>query len=205
MGRILDFKKKYDAKVLSLDPSFSEHGGFGWGIINLNAEVFGGNKNVPIIHRSGLIKPFSSESNLMTMKELCEKVLTLWRHDAGYSKEPLMLVIEQPEIYPGSPVKFTNLTDLSILVGMLINTLCPQITLIPWPREWKGNKKKSDTKDEIENLNDHFSSRALTRDLDGIAIHIRHNVYDALGLGIYGAHVFLGKQPKPRLFLKAAS
>lgn len=206
MGKVLDFKnKKYVQKIFAIDPSFSEHGGLGWGIINRNAQFFGGEENVPIIHRSGLLKPFSSASNLMTMEELCEKFIMIWRNDAGYLKEPTILVIEQPEIYPGSPVRFSNLTDLSIFVGMLTCRLSPRLTLIPTPREWKGNKKKTETQAEIERIDDYHSKRALNRDLEMVALHNRHNVYDALGIGIYGAEVDLGKRPLPRLFRKIAT
>jgi hypothetical protein len=200
MAKILDFKTKYVEKVFSIDPSFSKQNGLGWSIINRDAEFFGGKTNAPIIHRSGILKPFSTASNLMAMDELCDKFIEIWRHDSGYSREPAVLVIEQPEIYPGSPVRFSNLTDLSIFVGMLVNGLSPRLTLAPTPREWKGNKKKADTQAEIENISDFHSKRALKRDLDMVATHVRHNIFDALGLGIYGAEVDLGKRPLPRLF-----
>src|SRR5690606_6238910 len=182
MSKILDFKIKYDEKIISIDPSFSEQGGLGWSIINRNAEFFGGTKNLPVIHRAGLLKPFSTESNLKNMDELCEKFIAVWRNDAGYSKEPLILVVEQPEIYPNSPVRSSSLTDLSIFVGILIKALSPKLVLAPTPREWKGNKKKTDTQAEIENINDFYSKKSLKRDLEVVPLHKRHNVYDALGL-----------------------
>lgn len=205
MSRILDFKTQYAEKIFSIDPSFSKQGGLGWSIINRNAESFGGNKNMPIIHRSGLLKPFSSSSNLMNMEELCEKFTAIWRNDAGYSREPAILVVEQPEIYPGSPVRFSSLTDLSIFVGMIINSLSPKLTLVPTPREWKGCKKKAETQAEIESISEYNSKKALKRDLEMVALHDRHNVYDALAIGIYGAEVDLGKKPLPRLFRRATA
>lgn len=205
MAKILDFKTKYDQKIFAIDPSISEQGGFGWGIINRNAEIFGGEKNVPVIHRSGLLKPFSTASNLMTMGELYEKTVEIWRSDAGYSKEPAILVVEQPEIYPGSPVRFSNLTDLSIFVGMLICALSPRLILVPTPREWKGNTKKIETQEKIQNISDYHSKKALKRDLEMVPIYSRHNVYDALGLGLYGAQVDMGEKPMPRLFYRACS
>lgn len=200
MARILDFKTKYADKIFAIDPSFSENGGFGWGIINRNAKILGGEENVPVIHQSGILKPFSSESNFMAMDDLCQKLINVWRSDSGYSREPAILVIEQPEIYPGSPVRFSSITDLSIFVGMLTCTLSPALTLLPTPREWKGNKKKSDTQCEIENIADYYSKKALKRDLEAITTFKRHNIYDALALGIYGAEVDLGRKPLPRLF-----
>ncbi len=205
MSQILNFKTKYEQKIFAIDPSFSEQGGFGWGIVNRNAQSFGGEENVPIIHRSGLLKPFSSDSNLIAMDELCQKLVAIWRNDCGYSKEPAILVIEQPEIYPGSPVRFSSLTDLAIFVGMLSCALSPALTLLPTPREWKGSKKKSETQCEIENISDYHSKRALKRDLEMVALHKRHNIYDALGIGIYGAKVDLGQKPLPRLFRRTAA
>ena len=77
------------------------------------------------------------------MNDICKKIEEIWRHDSGYSEEPAVLVIEQPEIYPNSPVRFSNISDLSIFVGMLLCSLSPKLTLAPTAREWKGNKKKS--------------------------------------------------------------
>lgn len=201
MAKILDFKTKYAPKIFAIDPGFSTKGGCGWAMINTNAEYFGKELNVPVIHRSGVIKPFSTASNLITMSDICKKIEEIWRHDSGYSEEPAVLVIEQPEIYPNSPVRFSNISDLSIFVGMLLCSLSPKLTLAPTAREWKGNKKKADTQVEIEKIQDYHSKKALERDFSMIAIHNRHHIYDALGLGIYGAEVEFGSKPLPRLYL----
>jgi hypothetical protein len=199
MGKVVDFKAQYAQKVFAIYPTFLEKGWLGWGIINRNAEHFGGEENVPLIHRSGIIRVFSTASNLINMDTLCEQFISIWRHDSGYSKEPAVLAIEQPDIYPDLPSNFSGLVDLSILVGMLTYVLHPRLTLIPTTLEWRGTKQKSDIKAEIENINDYHSKKALKRDLEMVALQNQHQIYDALGIGIYGVEVDLGLKPMPRL------
>lgn len=201
MAKILDFKTKYASKIFAIDPAFSTKKECGWAIINTNAEYFGQELNVPAIHRSGIIKPFSTASNLANMNDICKKIEQIWRNDSGYSLEPTILVIERPEISNKSTTKISDITDLSILIGMLICSLSPKLILIPTATEWKYNKEKIDTKIEVEKIKDYHSKKALERDLSKISIHNRHYIYDAICLGIYGSQVESGIKSTPRLHL----
>lgn len=199
MSKVLDFKPRYANKALSLDPAFSASGGLGWAIINLDAELFGGVQNIPHIHRCGLIKPFSTDSNLNTMNELCLKVVDIWRNDSGYSVEPSLLVVELPVIYPNLHIKPSSIRDLILFAGMLTQTLQPKMQLTPTTGDWKGNQTKEKTQQLIIESLDFHSQRALKRDLESIALDQRHNVFDAIGLGIYGARVFKEQNPLPKM------
>lgn len=200
MGKISDFKTKYAPKVFAIDPAFSfESTGCGWASLNDKPAVLGGDKNKPLINRSGVLKPFSSESSLGNMIELAIKLKQVWQEDAGYSSEPRVLVIERPIIYPGSPIRYSSITDLSILTGIFIAIFNPGQLLAPCPAEWKGNKKKEITEAEIIKLADNYSLQNIKRDMESIAIHKRHNAYDAIGLGIYAIKVMMGEIKPPRL------
>ncbi len=189
MNNILDFKPKYAKKIFSIDPAFSHNGCCGWAIINLNATMFGGVMNTPFISQCGIIQPFSSESSLRTMNDLCKKLTDIWRNDSGHSREPSALVVERPVIYPGSPVRHSSIVKLNVFVGMLLKSLAPIYQLSPTPNEWKKTKSKEETEAEILGLLNFNDRIALERDFKNIKGYQRHNVYDAIGLGVYGAQV----------------
>lgn len=207
MGRIADFKIKYAQTVFAIYPAFWEQGLIGWGIVNKDAEIFGGKNNVPMVHRSGVLKLFSTPCDNLSINSLCEKFVDIWRNDFGYSKEPAVLVIEKPELTLKSPGKLANVIDPSIFMGMLMCSLSPKLTIAPSRLEWAGINKKADSKADIENIveniNDYHSKRAIKRDLETIALHNHQQVYDTLNMGIYGAEVDLGIKPMPKLSHRA--
>ncbi len=208
MGRIADFKIKYAQTVFAIYPAFWEQGLIGWGMVNKNAELFGGENNAPVIHRTGVLKLFSTPFDTIDIPSICQKFVALWRNDFGYSKEPSVLVIEKPQLTLKSPGRLSNPVDPSIFIGMLLGSLSPALTLVPTRLEWKGSNNKSSSQNEIENivtnLNDYNSKKAIQRDLDMIASHNKHQVYEAMNMGIYGAEVGLGLKPMPKSVSRAA-
>jgi hypothetical protein len=207
MAQSKDFKPKFAPKILSMDPSFSYNGsGFGWAITNQNPHCFGGDYRKPLIDRTGVIKPFSSESSLRNMIELATKLKDIWVESEGFSSSPQSIVIERPVIYPNSPVSSMSLLDLTLFVGVLSQALDYEEIFLPIPREWKGCMQKSDTKEQIENLCDSFSKKNIKRDLESIALSQRHNAYDAMGLGVYVLRVQNKELPYPKMYhLKKAA
>jgi hypothetical protein len=199
MARVIDFKTKYEEAIFAIDPAFSQQGHCGWAIINTNAAIFGGIENKPFIKSCGIIQPFSSESSLRTMNDLCKKLVEIWRNEAGYSREPSAIIVERPVIYPGSPVRFSSIEKLNIFVGMILKSLSPKIQLSPSPNEWKGNQKKEDTENKIISMLSFNDRTVLERDLKNIKVPHRHNLFDALGLGIYAAHVLNKKIAPPNM------
>lgn len=207
MPRLIDVEQKFAPKVLGIDPAYSFNGtGCGIAIINKEPQCFGGPVKRPIIHRVGVIQPFSSESSLGNMHELAEKIRDIWREDEGHSSFPEIVVIERPVIYPNSPVAPMTMMDLTLFVGALTIFLeCKEI-LLPTAREWKGGQQKGETKDDILAICDSYSKRNIVRDLESVALHKRHNAYDAMGLGIYALRVQMGQLPYPKMYyLKKAA
>lgn len=199
MGSILDFKPRYVKKAFCIDPAFSHKGCCGWAIINLDAAMFGGVMNKPFIDQCGVLQPFSSESSLRTMNDLRKNLIEIWRNNSGYSREPSVIIVERPVTYPGSPVRHASIEKLNLFVGTLLTSLAPKFQLSPSPNEWKGNKSKEQTEAEIISLLSFNDRTALERDLRCIKAYQRHNVFDAIGLGIYGAQVITKKISPPEM------
>ncbi len=203
MPRLIELEQKFAPKVLAIDPAFSfKSTGCGVAIINKNPQCFGGPAKRPIIHRTGVIQPFSSESSLGNMHELANRIRGIWKEDEGYSSFPETIVIERPVIYPNSPVAPMTLMDLTLFVGALTQILEYEEILLPTPKEWKSGQQKAETKEEIDAICDSYSKRNIVRDLESIALHKRHNAYDAMGLGIYALRVLSGQLPPPRMYYR---
>jgi hypothetical protein len=191
-----DFEPKYAPMIFAIDPAFSFYStGCGYAFLNINTEC----NSKALFHRTGIIQPFSNESSLGNMLELASKLKRVWEETVGFSSQPRAVVIERPIIYPGSNVKFSSITDLNILTGIFVSTFNPGAILVPCPAEWKGNKPKETTKDEVITLCNRYSLKNIERDLGEIAPHKRHNAFDAMGIGIYGMKVLKGDKPLPRL------
>lgn len=197
MGTILDFKSKYKNQILSIDPSCSVSGGLGYAILNMDAQIFGGSKNKPFVSHCGNITPFCTDSRLITKEELCNKVVEIWQHHAGFSTEPFALAIEKPAIYPESQVRHSDITNLIEFVGMLSRSFRPKWKFTPLIREWKGDKPKSETREYIMSILDFYSKKALERDLSCVPTGKQHNVFEAIGLGVFAAEVLLKQKPMP--------
>jgi len=197
VGKVLDFKPRHVNKMLTFDPGVSPSNGLGFAIVNIDAEIFGGPKNKPFLSHCGLIVPFASAPKIVTMEELCDKAIETWRTLEGFTREPKVLVIEHPIIYPNSPARKQDLLDLGKLAGMLSRCFQPQRRLGPIANEWKGNAPKSATQDYVLSMLDGRSKKILEINLASIPLGKRHNVFDALGLAFYAASVLLKKTPTP--------
>jgi hypothetical protein len=201
MPRQKDFKLKFASKVFAINPSFSfKESGCGWAIINCDAQSYGGNLNSPLVLKSGTIKPFTNLASLPYMIELAHKLERIWEEDSGFSSQPITVAIEKPGIDHGEHISQTSIRELGILVGILITTFSPQLIIVPAGLEWNSTAFKENTQKEIINSSDKISLSNISRDMACIALHNRHHVYNAIGLGIYGGHVTKKQLPLPETF-----
>jgi hypothetical protein len=198
-----DFATKYAPKVFAISPASSFKGsGCGWSIINCDARSYGGNKNSPLVLRSGILKPFTDLPSLSNMTEFAHKFERIWQEDSGFSRQPKTVIIEKPGVDLGSSSNPESIRDIAIFVGVLMKIFAPELILAPGAHEWSATTSKESLKKEILDRSDKISLSNIKRDMDYIALHNRHNVYDAIGLGIYGGHVTNNQLPLPETFLR---
>lgn len=202
MSKQKDFAIKYASKVFAINAAFSFKGkGCGWSIINCDAQTYGGNKNSPLVLRSGNFKPFADLSTLPNMIDIAHKLERIWQEDSGFSKQPKTVIIEKPGIDHSASLNPESIRDIAIFTGILIRVFAPELILAPAPKEWRLNKSKEDIKKEILDHSDQISLNNINRDMKYLALHNHHNVYDTIGLGIYGGHVTKNQLPLPETFL----
>lgn len=115
------------------------------------------------------------------------QLVEVWREPPGpelaWTGRPKELAIEVPQVYPGARKEDPNdLIDLAISAGVVIGSNLWQDVTLYRPREWKGQTPK-----QIDNAR---TLKVLTPEersvYDGcdIAQGLRHNVLDAIGIGL---------------------
>src|SRR5260221_1515651 len=92
------------------------------------------------------------------------------------------LVIEIPQIYSGNRDNDPNdLIDLAGVVGAIVGKIvCGSVEWSPTPREWKGQLPKEISQKRVEERLS-LEEKAL---IEWPIKSLRHNVYDALHLGL---------------------
>jgi hypothetical protein len=103
------------------------------------------------------------------------------------SSAPISLIVEVPQIYPGPRREDPNdLIDLAGVLGAIIGVTRASVVWSPFPRQWKGQAPKEVTQQRVEaKLSDLEKGM-----IEWPASRLRHNVYDAIHLGI----VYLERQ-----------
>lgn len=95
----------------------------------------------------------------------------------------LPVVCEMPQKYVGSIIDMQTLLTLSFSAGYLVSSTQPSSLSLVFPREWKGQRPK-----QVDNA---FTLRVLCDqerhilEASGIPRSQRHNVIDAIGLGLW--------------------
>jgi hypothetical protein len=91
-----------------------------------------------------------------------------------------LVIVEKPQIYPRAKGDPNDLIDLAVVVGQVISFANDYTTYKP--REWKGQVPKDVMVNRIK-------SKLSTKEISHISPRIRtsklHNVYDAIGIGLF--------------------
>lgn len=135
-----------------------------------------------------MIKPFApGMDDLRAILEIADKLRKVWEDNVGFSYDPDYLVIEGQQIYPFSKINHDPLLKLARLTGMLIRDYkTPEKNiLIPSASQWKGNLTKLTTQEIVLEKLDPLSIERLNNNLSGIPKFLHHNVFDAVGLGLW--------------------
>lgn len=101
-------------------------------------------------------------------------------------------VCEVPQIYRGSPVNKQSLLTLAFDAGFLTGLFNTCRRTLVHPRQWKGQTPKEADHDRTLKILDMYERRVLEEDLAKYPKSKRHNLLDAVGLGLW----HLDRRPK---------
>lgn len=109
-----------------------------------------------------------------------------------------LLVIETPQVYGGPRDEDPNdLIDLAGVVGAIAATVGGPVEWSPKPREWKGQAPKEISRQRVDNRLTEAEKSRIRWPIKSL----RHNVYDALHLGlVYLEREGLRKRPLPQRY-----
>lgn len=85
-------------------------------------------------------------------------------------------VVEVPRIYPRGHPRPNNIVDLAYSAGLVLGSINSGCKEIVYPQKWKGQLKKTQTKEIIKRI---LLNLTDIRD---------HNIMDAIGIGLYAVH-----------------
>lgn len=132
-----------------------------------------------------VVRPFVVLNQLKNLADIVENVAKQWEHHMGGLIHPEVLIVERPQIYQQAMLKGdpNDLIPLAVLAGMLWERFKPQNVILPLPKEWKGQVPKNiHIKKTIANLSKQEKDLMVDA-LLRVPEYLRHNGYDAIGLG----------------------
>ncbi len=91
------------------------------------------------------------------------------------------LVLEYPQIYRGTPADPNDLLGLALVDGALLACISTPNAQLVLPREWKGTVKKDVMCRRIESRLTPIEQRRLK----DVKKSVRHNMVDAVGIGLW--------------------
>lgn len=100
-----------------------------------------------------------------------------------------LIVVEVPQVYvarSGAPPG--DLVDVAVMAGLVIGLAVSkgaEIVQTPRPAEWKGQVPKAVLHSRLWSLLSAVEEASLRADLSAVATSKRHNVLDAVGIGLW--------------------
>lgn len=176
--------------IFSIDPGYSFRNGAGFAIFD--------NESYKLI-ACGLVRLFApGMDDHCASIEIANKLKQTWEEHVGFSFDPVYLVVEGQQIYPCLKINPDPLLKLARLTGMIIRDYdTPEKNvLVPQARQWKGNAGKINTEEAIIQKLDTWSIKRLNHDLEYVPKFLHHNVYDAVGLGLWAIENYAQKNQK---------
>ncbi|MCA9508987.1 MAG: hypothetical protein KC505_11250 [Myxococcales bacterium] len=166
--------------IISIDPGYSFQSGTGYAIFDHDSFR---------LKSCGLIRPFAPglESHSCTI-EIADKVKRAWEKEVGFSYDPRILCIEHPKVCfrkNGVNINSNSIIMLAVLGVRIEERFKSRTVLRPHPHNWKNRSNKEQTKNLVLNKLDVWSLKVLDREMSLVDPHMRHNVFDAVGLGLW--------------------
>jgi hypothetical protein len=166
--------------VFTIDPGYSHENGTGYALFDHQTQR---------LKACGLIRPFAPglENHASTI-EIADKVRCTWEKEVGFSYDPTVLCIEHPLACftrQGVRVNSKSIITLAILCTRIEERFSAKTFLRPYPHMWKKHSSKDETKNLVLKTLNQRSLKALDEGLSTVPPHLRHNIFDAVGLGLW--------------------
>lgn len=167
--------------ILAIDPGYSHENGTGFAIFDDESHV---------LKSCGLIRPFAPglENHSSTI-EIANKIRKIWEEEVGFSYDPKILCIEHPLACftkQGVRVNSKSIITLAILCTRIEERFSAKDILRPYPHMWKKRCSKEETKNTVLATLGPRSLKNLKDCLSKVPPHLQHNVFDAIGIGLWG-------------------
>jgi hypothetical protein len=177
--------------IFAIDPGYSHDNGTGYAI-------FDGDRHR--LKACGLIRPFAPglESHASTI-EIADKIRRIWEQEVGFSFDPKILCIEHPLACftkNGVRVNSKSIITLAILCTRIEERFHAESTLRPYPHQWKKRDSKEQTRSLVLETLNTWSLKVLENDLLEIPPSLHHNIFDAIGIGLWAINQ---KNQQPQL------
>lgn len=178
--------------ILAIDPGYSHDNGTGYAIFDNESNY---------LKTCGLIRPFAPglENHSSTI-EIADKVRVTWEKEVGFSYDPKVLCIEHPLACftrNGVRVNSKSIITLAVLSTRIEERFSAKETLRPYPHIWKKRGTKEETKNHVLATLGQWSLKNLANCLSKVPPHLHHNVFDAIGLGLWAIS---GDNREPKTF-----
>lgn len=133
----------------------------------------------------GVVRPFARVNQTLAVAELRSKLLKIWEDRVGFTKNPKVLAVEMPHV-PEETVAVGEPNEsipLSMMSGLLWASFQANQVLFPKPTSWKRHLPLAGVNERIESRLDLRGKKVLAEGLHIVPRHLRHNVYNAVGIG----------------------
>jgi hypothetical protein len=160
--------------ILAIDPGIKASG---VAVFNHNRLIY-----------ANVIRPMAVVKMVESIQEIADLTKEAWHKELGVDTFPEVLIVERPQVYQqrfqkGDP---NDLIPLAIMAGVLWEKLKPKYVMFPLPKEWKGQVPKDVTFERTKIALDKRETEILSNDMQRVPKGLRHNGYDAIGLGLWG-------------------
>jgi hypothetical protein len=135
-----------------------------------------------------LISSTQDLTGFQSVMKLTSKSRKFWEKHVGVSYNPAILCIEYPDrcfVSNDYMENFKSIFMLGVLCVRIETKFSTPNTVRPSPNKWKDNKGKDATEMLVRDKLCAWSNKVLQKSLSTIQKHLHHNVYEAVGLGLW--------------------
>jgi hypothetical protein len=132
----------------------------------------------------GIAQPFARVNETQTIAELRQKLLRIWEDRVGFSTNPKILAVEMPQCPDviQNP-QTSDLVPVSIMSGLIWASFNAEKVFLPKPASWKRLIPMEAVNEKIAFRLNLVGKKALAEGLHVVPRYLRHNVYNAVGIG----------------------